>query len=93
MKVKYIKTYLMQGQIDITDTYEVIVDKDKLKQYKEENDIDDSLQEMLEDLKPFSFNKKYFNGSVSFKLVTANKFSDDYGNNDKELLEESIEFV
>lgn len=93
MKVKYIKTYLMQGQIDITDTYEVIVDKDKLKQYKEENDIDDSLQEMLEDLKPFNFNKKYFNGSVSFKLVTANKFSDDYGNNDKELLEESIEFV
>lgn len=93
MKIKYIKTYLMQGQIDITDVYEVIVDKDKLKKYKEENDIILPLQEMLKDEKPLNFSKKYFNNSVSFKLVTANKFNDDYDYNSKELLEEDIEFV
>jgi len=93
MKVKYIKTYLIQGQIDITDTYEVIVDKDKLKKYKEENDITDTLQQMLQDDAPLEFNKKYYNNSVSFKLVSANKINDDYYGNSKELLNENIQII
>lgn len=93
MKIKYTKTYLMQGQIDVTDTYEIIVDKDKLKEYKEENDISMPLKEMLEDDSPIKFNKKYYGDSVSFKLLSANKMNDDYDNNSKELLEESFEII
>lgn len=93
MKIKHIKTYLIQGQIDSTDTYEVIVDKGKLKQYKIDNDITMSLQEMLEDESSLKFKKSYFNNSVSFKLIKANEFDDNYDNNDKELLSENIEII
>ena len=93
MKIKHIKTYLFTGQIDIIDKYEVIVDKEKLKKYKEDNDISLSLEELIDDIPGIDFGKKYYNNSISFKLVSANEFVDDYGNSDKELLDETIEII
>jgi hypothetical protein len=95
MKIKHIKTYLMHGQIDLSDTYEIKLDKDKFKKYKEENDIDKTItvKELLEDERPLNFNKSYFNNSVSFKLLQVKKYDDDYYNNDLELIDEKITFI
>lgn len=91
MKIKHIKTYLFTGQIDIVDKYEIIVDKEKLKKYKDENDITLSLEELIDDIGDINFNRKYYGDSISFKLITSNELIDNYDNSEKELLEETIE--
>lgn len=93
MKIVYTKTYMIQGQIDIIDQYTVVVEDKKFKQYCEDNDINESLQSLLQDLMPIDFKKKYFNNSVSFKLISANELDDSYGNTTKELLDETIDII
>jgi len=93
MKIVYTKTYMIQGQIDIIDQYTVVVEDKKFKQYCEDNDINESLQSLLQDLMPIDFKKKYFNNSISFKLISANELDDSYGNTTKELLDETIDII
>ena len=93
MKIVYTKTYMIQGQVDIIDQYTVVVEDKKFKQYCEDNDIYESLQSLLQDLMPVDFKKKYFNNSVSFKLISANELDDSYGNTTKELLDETIDII
>ena len=93
MKIKYIKTYMISGQIDIVDKYEVVVDTKKFEKYCKDNDVVESLQSLLQDLGSINFNKKYFNNSVSFKLISANELDDSYGNTTKELLDETIDII
>lgn len=93
MKIVYTKTYMIQGQVDIIDQYTVVVEDKKFKQYCEDNDIYESLQSLLQDLMPVDFKKKYFNNSVSFKLISANEIDDNYGNTTKELIDETIDII
>lgn len=93
MKIKYTKTYMITGQIDVVDKYDVIVDTKRFEKYCEDNDIYESLQSLLQDLMPVDFKKKYFNNSVSFKLISANEIDDNYGNTTKELIDETIDII
>ena len=92
-KIKYTKTYMINGQIDIIDEYEIIVDKKRFDKYCEDNDIDESLASLLQDLQPINFTKSYFNKSVSFKAVKLNIIDDNYGNTNKELIDEEIKIL
>lgn len=93
LKLKSIKTYLLQGQFDLEDTYEAIIDNKKFEKWKEDNDVDMTLEELLSTEEEINFKKTYYGGSIKFKLIENNVLVDNYDGSEKELLQETFEIL
>lgn len=93
MQIRHVKTYSLEGEIEITDFYDVlIISESRLNQYlKEEYDNEITLEELIqEELETLNPEKVYFNNSVKFRYKNS-YYDDDFTNNVKDLLKEKLE--
>jgi hypothetical protein len=93
MQIRHVKTYSLEGEIEITDFYDVlIISESRLNQYlKEEYDNEITLEELIqEEMETLDPHKVYFNNSVKFRYKNS-YYDDDFTNNVKDLLKEKLE--
>lgn len=93
MQIRHVKTYSLEGEIEITDFYDVLViSENRLNQYlKDEYDNEITLEELIqEEMETLDPHKVYFNNSVKFRYKNS-YYDDDFTNNVKDLLKEKLE--